>query len=98
MHFTEEQKMLREMIRDFAQNRIKPAAAEIDENERFPEEIIAEMAELGLMGIPYPESPITRDAFLELARKLTVRDENGRVKHYGFIFRRDIHWLDLVRQ
>jgi butyryl-CoA dehydrogenase len=55
MHFTEEQNMLREMIRDFAQNRIKPAAAEIDENERFPEEIVAEMAELGLMGIPYPE-------------------------------------------
>lgn len=55
MHLTEEQKMLREMIRDFAQNRIKPIAAEIDENERFPEEIVAAMAELGLMGIPYPE-------------------------------------------
>lgn len=56
MHLTEEQKMLREMVRDFAQNRIKPIATEIDENERFPEEIIAEMGELGLMGIPYPET------------------------------------------
>ncbi|MBI5059739.1 acyl-CoA dehydrogenase [candidate division KSB1 bacterium] len=55
MHLTEEQKMLREMVRDFAQNRIKPIAAEIDETERFPTEIVAEMAELGLMGIPYPE-------------------------------------------
>src|SRR5512146_247520 len=55
MHLTEEQKMLREMVRDFAQNRIKPIAAEIDEHERFPEEIIAEMGELGLMGIPYPD-------------------------------------------
>lgn len=55
MHLTEEQKMLREMVRDFAQNRIKPIAAEIDETERFPSEIVAEMAELGLMGIPYPE-------------------------------------------
>jgi butyryl-CoA dehydrogenase len=55
MQLTEEHKMLREMVRDFAQNRIKPQAAEIDETERFPEEIIAEMAELGLMGIPYPE-------------------------------------------
>ena len=55
MQLTEEQKMLREMVRDFAQNRIKPQAAEIDETERFPEETIAEMAELGLMGIPYPE-------------------------------------------
>lgn len=44
------------MVRDFAQNRIKPIATEIDENERFPEEIIAEMGELGLMGIPYPET------------------------------------------
>ncbi len=55
MQLSEEQKMLREMVRDFAQTRIKPIAAELDENERFPEEIIAEMGELGLMGIPYPE-------------------------------------------
>jgi butyryl-CoA dehydrogenase len=55
MQLTEEHKMLREMVRDFAQNRVKPQAAEIDETERFPEEIIAEMGELGLMGIPYPE-------------------------------------------
>jgi butyryl-CoA dehydrogenase len=55
MQLTEEQKMLREMVRDFAQNRVKPIAAEIDEHERFPEEIVAEMGELGLMGIPYPE-------------------------------------------
>jgi butyryl-CoA dehydrogenase len=55
MRLTEEQKMLRDMVRDFAQNRIKPVAAEIDEHERFPEEIIAEMGDLGLMGIPYPE-------------------------------------------
>ena len=52
---TEEQKMLRDMVRDFAENKIKPIAAEIDETERFPEEIFAEMGELGLMGIPYPE-------------------------------------------
>lgn len=52
---TEEQKMLRDMVRDFAQNKIKPIAAEIDETERFPEEIFAEMGELGILGIPYPE-------------------------------------------
>ncbi|MBK8129871.1 MAG: acyl-CoA dehydrogenase [bacterium] len=52
---TEEQKMLRDMVRDFAQSKIKPIAAEIDETERFPEEIFAEMGELGLMGIPYPD-------------------------------------------
>jgi butyryl-CoA dehydrogenase len=55
LHLTEEQKMLREMVRDFALSKIKPIAAEIDEHERFPEEIFAEMGELGLLGIPYPE-------------------------------------------
>ncbi|MDD5088833.1 MAG: acyl-CoA dehydrogenase [bacterium] len=55
MQFTEEQKMLRDMVRDFAQTRIKPVAAELDENETFPEEIVAEMGDLGLMGIPYGE-------------------------------------------
>jgi butyryl-CoA dehydrogenase len=55
MQLTEEQKMLRDMVRDFAENKIRPIAAEIDETERFPEEIFQEMGELGLMGIPYPE-------------------------------------------
>jgi butyryl-CoA dehydrogenase len=55
MIFTEEQKMLREMVRDFALNRIKPEAAAIDEEERFPIEILSEMSDLGLMGIPFPE-------------------------------------------
>lgn len=55
MQLTEEQKMLRDMVRDFAQTRIKPVAAEIDENETFPEDIVAEMGELGLMGIPYSD-------------------------------------------
>ena len=56
MYFlTEEQTMLRDMVRDFAQNEVKPIAAEIDENARFPEETIQKMAELGLMGICFPE-------------------------------------------
>lgn len=50
------------------------------------------------LGIPHPEGPLSRDAFLDLARKLTVQDASGRIKHYGFIFRRDTHWLDMVRQ
>ncbi|HEB84611.1 MAG TPA: acyl-CoA dehydrogenase [Bacteroidetes bacterium] len=52
---TEEQKMLQEMVRDFAENEVKPIAAEIDEEERFPEETVAKMAELGLLGITFPE-------------------------------------------
>ncbi len=45
-----------EMYRDFAQKKVKPLAAEIDKTERFPEETVAAMAEMGLLGIPFPES------------------------------------------
>jgi butyryl-CoA dehydrogenase len=55
MFLTEEQNMLREMVSDFADNEVKPIAAEIDKNERFPHETIKKMAELGLMGICYDD-------------------------------------------
>ncbi|MGL4297171.1 MAG: acyl-CoA dehydrogenase family protein, partial [Aestuariivirga sp.] len=41
--------------RRFAETRVKPAAQDLDETERFPAEIYAEMAELGLFGITVPE-------------------------------------------
>ncbi len=44
-----------DMYRDFAENEVKPLAAEIDKTERFPEETVAKMAEMGLLGIPFPE-------------------------------------------
>lgn len=46
---------LLDMFRDFAENAVKPLAAEIDKTERFPEENVATMAEMGLLGIPFPE-------------------------------------------
>ncbi|OZM56750.1 acyl-CoA dehydrogenase [Lottiidibacillus patelloidae] len=52
---TEEQEMLRKMIRDFAENEVAPTAEERDEEERFDREIFDQMAELGLTGIPWPE-------------------------------------------
>ncbi len=55
LYFTEEHNMLREMVREFAQNEVEPLAKEIDENGTFPQESIDKMAELGLMGIPWPE-------------------------------------------
>jgi alkylation response protein AidB-like acyl-CoA dehydrogenase len=55
MFLTEEQRMLREMVRDFAESEVKPIAAEIDEEERFPKENIDKMAELGLLGVCYDE-------------------------------------------
>lgn len=42
------------MIRDFAENEVKPLAAEIDEEERFPIETVEKMAKIGIMGIPIP--------------------------------------------
>jgi alkylation response protein AidB-like acyl-CoA dehydrogenase len=52
---TEEQKMLRTMVREFAEKELEPISAQIDEEARFPVESVKKMAELGLMGIPFPE-------------------------------------------
>src|SRR5699024_2731986 len=52
---TEEQKMLRQMVRELAENEVEPTAAERDEEERFDRGIFDQMAELGLTGIPWPE-------------------------------------------
>ena len=46
----------RAVVRDFAETRIGPIAEEIDREHRFPYEIVEEMAQLGLMGIPFPEA------------------------------------------
>ena len=53
--FTEEQNMLKEMVRDFTIHEIKPLAAKIDEEEKIPEGLIKKMAELGFLGISFPE-------------------------------------------
>lgn len=47
------------------------------------------------MNVPYPRGLITWDEFITLAQKLTLRDENGRIKHFGFLYGRDnfLHFL-----
>jgi len=57
MDFTlsEDQKMLRSMVRDFAENEIEPIAALTDEESRFPEEVIRKAAGIGLMSAGFPE-------------------------------------------
>ena len=50
-----EHELLRKMYREFAQNEVKPLAAELDEEERFPAETIPKLAKLGLLGIPFPK-------------------------------------------
>jgi len=54
MILNEEQTLIRDMVRNFAQDRIAPNAREWEANEAFPKEIFAEMAELGLMGMVAP--------------------------------------------
>lgn len=55
MQYTDEQILLRDMVREFAKNEIEPMAAEIDESGEYPMANIKKMAELGLLGIPFPE-------------------------------------------
>ncbi len=52
---TDEQELLRQTVREFALTRVAPVAAELDREERFPYELVVELADLGLMGIPIPE-------------------------------------------
>ena len=51
----EEHRDILEMVHDFAVNEVKPLAAEIDRTEEFPMKNVKMMAEMGLMGIPFPE-------------------------------------------
>ena len=51
----EEAKMIRDSVRDFAENVIKPKAKELDEKEEFSPEITKQMGELGLFGFCVPE-------------------------------------------
>jgi short/branched chain acyl-CoA dehydrogenase len=50
-----EHELFRDMVRDFARDRVAPLAEELDREARFPLELVREMAALGLMGIPFPE-------------------------------------------
>ncbi|MBB6453916.1 alkylation response protein AidB-like acyl-CoA dehydrogenase [Salirhabdus euzebyi] len=53
--FTEEQEMMRKMVRDFAKKEVAPAVERMEKEDRFPRELVQKMGELGLMGIPIPE-------------------------------------------
>ncbi|MFN0207465.1 MAG: acyl-CoA dehydrogenase family protein [Planctomycetota bacterium] len=53
--FSPELELLRETVRQFADQEVRPLAAQIDEKHEVPRSIITKMAELGLFGIPFPE-------------------------------------------
>ncbi len=52
---TDEQELIRETVREFAEAELAPIAAEIDREHRFPAEILPKLAGLSLMGVPFPE-------------------------------------------
>ncbi|MBI4627186.1 MAG: acyl-CoA dehydrogenase family protein [Candidatus Rokubacteria bacterium] len=55
LDLTDEQRMIQAMAREFAETAIRPIAAEIDREARFPHETVKRMGALGLMGIMVPE-------------------------------------------
>lgn len=55
LRLTEEQAMMRRMVREFAQKEIAPFIAVMEETDQFPREIVRKMGEMGLMGIPIAE-------------------------------------------
>src|SRR5438045_4358512 len=50
-----EHQLIRSTVREFAERKVAPVAAELDREHRFPYDLVAELAELGLMGMPVPE-------------------------------------------
>src|SRR5438045_9195200 len=52
---SDEQRLLRDTVRDFARQEVAPVAEELDRTKSFPYDLVAKMGSLGLMGIPFPE-------------------------------------------
>jgi alkylation response protein AidB-like acyl-CoA dehydrogenase len=52
---SDEQRLLRDTVRDFARGEVAPVAEELDRTKAFPYDLVSQMGELGLMGIPFPE-------------------------------------------
>ena len=55
LDLTQEQQLVRDTVREFASEKVAPVAEELDRESRFPYELVAELGELGLMGLPIPE-------------------------------------------
>ncbi|MBR1660051.1 MAG: acyl-CoA dehydrogenase [Oscillospiraceae bacterium] len=53
--FNDEEQEILDMLHDFSVKEVAPLAADVDENERFPEETWHKLAEMGMMGVPFPE-------------------------------------------
>ena len=52
---SDEQELIRRTVREFAESKVAPVAEELDREARFPYDLVSELGELGLMGLPIPE-------------------------------------------
>jgi alkylation response protein AidB-like acyl-CoA dehydrogenase len=77
MVLNENQKMIRDMTRDFARSKLAPIAAEIDETGEFPEATVKEMGQLGLMGLTVP--PDDGGTHMDTVSYALVVEELGKV-------------------
>ena len=74
---SDEQRMIRQAVREFAEKEIAPHARHVDETGEFPAETFRKMGELGLMGIPFPEEYGGAGAdFLYEKGTILVREEH----------------------
>lgn len=55
LELNEEQQLIRETVREFALKKVEPIARQIDVDSKFPDETVKKMADLNLMGIPFPQ-------------------------------------------
>ena len=55
-YMNEERAMIRDMVRDFTENEVKPFVREMEEKDAYPHEIMRKAGELGILGLAYPES------------------------------------------
>src|SRR5436190_24398753 len=52
---SDDHRLIQRTVRDFAEQEVAPVAEELDRTKSFPYEIVRQLGELGLMGIPFPE-------------------------------------------
>lgn len=72
--FTDEQLEIQELVKDYAQNAIKPLAAEIDKTGRFPKENIEGLKEIGVLQMTIPEEFGGTGMNDEIAKSLAVME------------------------
>src|SRR3954454_11271432 len=52
---SDDHRLIQRTVRDFATNEVAPVAEELDREQRFPDELVRQLGDLHLMGIPFPE-------------------------------------------